>query len=68
VLAVSWKAFPPFVLLVLAAGFGLYCLVDLARAPSAKRLPKWAWMLVILLSEPLGGILYLLLGRTNGRF
>ncbi len=61
-------AFPPLLLFVVAAGFGVYCLVDLARAPSVKRLPKWAWTLVLLLSEPLGGILYLLLGRTNGRF
>ncbi len=64
VFAVSWMAFPPLILLVLAAGFGVYCLVDLARVPSAKGLPKWAWAVVIVLSEPLGGVLYLLLGRT----
>jgi hypothetical protein len=65
VFAVSWAAFPPLILLVLAVGFGVYCLVDLVRAPSVKRLPKWAWALLILVSEPLGGILYLLLGRDD---
>jgi hypothetical protein len=65
VFAVSWAAFPPLIILVLSAGFGVYCLVDLARAPSVQRWPKWAWALVILVTEPIGGILYLLIGRGN---
>ena len=49
--------------LVIAALVWLaYCFVDLARA-TVRYLPKWAWALVILLSVPLGGIVYLLVGR-----
>jgi hypothetical protein len=47
---------------VLAVGFVAYCLVELGRQP-ARHLPKWLWALIILLSVPLGGIAYLLVGR-----
>jgi hypothetical protein len=52
-------------LLVIAAGFVVYCLVDLARAPSVRYLPKWAWVLICLVSIPMGGIVYLLVGRGD---
>ncbi|AQZ61261.1 unnamed protein product [[Actinomadura] parvosata subsp. kistnae] len=49
--------------LVIVAGlFVGYCLVDLARS-DVRLLPKWAWALVCLLSVPVGGIVYLLIGR-----
>ena len=32
---------------------------------ATQRWPKWAWALVILVTEPIGGILYLLIGRGN---
>jgi hypothetical protein len=60
---VSFAAVLPFVLI--AAGFMVYCFVDLARAPSVKHLPKWAWVLICLLFIPLGGIVYLLAGRSD---
>lgn len=41
----SLPTFPPLIVLVLAAGSGVYCLVDLVRAPAVKRRPKWAWAL-----------------------
>jgi hypothetical protein len=52
-------------LLLVAAGFVIYCVVDIARAPSVKHLPKWAWVLICLLFVPLGGIVYLLVGRSD---
>ena len=53
-------------LLVLIVAFDVYCLVDLARARSARYLPKWVWVLIILfISAPFGGLLYLFLGRDR---
>lgn len=54
-------------ILVIVVGFVGYCLVDLARAPSVKFLPKWAWVLVCVASVPIGGIVYLLVGREDRR-
>lgn len=59
----------PFVALapVVAIGvaFVVYCLVDLVRAPSVKYLPKWVWALICIASVPIGGIVYLLVGRAD---
>lgn len=52
----------PMALLSLA--FVAYCLVDLRRSP-VKHLPKWAWAAACVLSVPLGGIAYLLVGRDH---
>jgi hypothetical protein len=49
---------------VIALVFVGYCLVDIVRQPSTRYLPKPVWALISLLSIPLGGILYLLLGRS----
>jgi len=53
----------PVLILVLAVGFAVFCLVDLARAPRVGSLPKWIWAVIICISVPIGGILYLVLGR-----
>src|SRR5690349_17738946 len=53
------------VTLVIAAGFAVCCLVDLVRIPRAHALPKWAWALIICASIPLGGIVYLVVGRGD---
>ena len=45
--------------LVLAAGFVVFCEVDLARAEEVRYLPKWAWTLICLAQTPAGGIAYL---------
>jgi uncharacterized integral membrane protein len=58
-----WAALVP--ILVLALAFVVYCLVDLSRN-EVRYLPKWAWALICLLSVPLGGIIYLLVGRDPG--
>jgi hypothetical protein len=56
-------ALAPVVLLGLA--FIAYCLVDLARRPATRHLPRWAWAVAVVVSIPLGGILYLVLGREE---
>lgn len=59
---VNWAAVAPLV--VAAIGFVAFCLFDLSRS-EVKHLPKWAWALVCVLSVPLGGIAYLLIGRES---
>ena len=55
-------------LLALVLGLDVYCLVDLARAPSVRGAPKIVWAVIILfVSAPLGAILYLFLGRDRDR-
>lgn len=50
---------------VVAAAFEVFCLVDLARAKEARYLPRWAWAIICLASIPLGGIIYLVVGRSH---
>jgi hypothetical protein len=61
--SVPWAALLPIVLL--AVGFVVYCLIDLARS-RVRYLPKWAWALICLFSVPFGAIVYLLVGRDHG--
>ncbi|MEX1336624.1 MAG: PLDc N-terminal domain-containing protein [Candidatus Limnocylindrales bacterium] len=56
-------AIAPIVLL--AIGFVAYCLFDLSRS-DVRHLPRWVWALIVILSVPLGGIVYLLVGREPG--
>jgi hypothetical protein len=51
-------------LVVVAVAFVGYCLFDLSRS-TVRYLPKWAWALVCVASIPVGGIVYLLLGREH---
>jgi hypothetical protein len=52
--------------IALFAGLIIYSLVDLARAPSVRYLPKPVWALVIVfVSVPFGPIAYLVLGRER---
>ena len=59
---VPWAALVP--VLVVAVGFVVYCLVDLARSP-VRYLPKWAWALICFFSVPIGGIVYLVVGKEH---
>jgi len=43
--------------------FEVYCLVDIARAKDVRRLDRETWALISLVTLPLGGILYLSLGK-----
>jgi hypothetical protein len=56
---------PLLVIAVLAIGFDAYCLLDIARAAHVRYLGKWAWTLICLIQIPLGGIVYLSIGRVG---
>jgi uncharacterized membrane-anchored protein len=53
-------ALAPLVLVGLA--FVVWCLIDLQQR-EPRYLPRWAWMVIVLISIPAGGIIYLLVGR-----
>jgi hypothetical protein len=55
------------VVLVLGASWDGLCLRDLAHADQVRYLPKWGWAVVCLISCPLGGLLYIILGRDGFR-
>jgi hypothetical protein len=54
------------VIIVAAGGLGWdgWCLYDLARADQVRYLPKWEWAVICLMSCPLGGLLYVIVGRN----
>jgi len=58
----------PWPLLLIAAlgiAFDAFCLQDIARADQVRYLRKWTWALICLIQTPLGGILYLSIGRIG---
>jgi Phospholipase_D-nuclease N-terminal len=57
---VPWAALAPVLAILLA--FLVYCLWDVSRS-HVRYLPKWAWVLICLVSVPFGGIVYLIVGR-----
>jgi len=54
-----------FAPLIFAIGFVAYCLFDLSRTEEVRYLPKWAWAFICLITVPLGGIVYLTVGRAR---
>ena len=52
-------------LVVVAVGFVVFCLVDVWRAASVRYLPRWVWAIICVISVPLGGIVYLVVGRER---
>jgi hypothetical protein len=46
----------------------LYTFIDCARREDSqlKKIPKWGWLLAIVLLQPFGGIAYLIIGRDRG--
>ncbi|HSF26871.1 MAG TPA: hypothetical protein VLC50_05065 [Actinomycetes bacterium] len=60
---ISWAALAPLILLAVA--WVAFCLVQIVRAPGVRGLPRWAWVLVVVLSVPLGGVVFLLAGRAE---
>lgn len=60
--SVPWSALVP--VFVVALGFVVYCWIDIARS-QVRYLPKWAWTIISAISVPLGGIVYLLIGREE---
>ncbi len=53
-------------IVILFVAFAVYCVVDIVRH-EVKHLTKWAWVAISCLSIPLGGIVYLLVGRDSNR-
>lgn len=53
--------------LVPAVGFVAWCLADLARDPAPRLLPSPVWTAAIMMFQPLGGIAWLVLGRSSRR-
>lgn len=47
---------------ILLVGWVVFALYDLSRS-DVKHLPKWVWAIIILISIPLGGVVYFLVGR-----
>lgn len=43
----------------------LWAIVDLIRRRQVKHLPKWAWVLIIILINLFGPIIYLVFGRGD---
>ncbi len=60
---IPWAALAPVIVAALA--FVGYCWFDISRS-DVRYLPKWAWAVICLLSVPMGGIVYLLVGREPG--
>lgn len=52
-------------LIALALALVGYCVYDIVKAAEVRRLPKWAWVVICMVSLPLGPILYLTLGRSD---
>ena len=51
--------------LVVAVGFAVYCLIDLFRSEEVRYLPRWLWAIICIGSIPLGGVVYLLVGKKR---
>jgi ABC-2 type transport system ATP-binding protein len=51
--------------LAAAVAFAAWCLVDVARAGQVRYLRKWVWAVVICVSVPGGGLVYLIFGKAR---
>ena len=52
---------------VILFAFDAYCLLDIARAHEyeVRYFPRWIWMIICVMSTPLGGFAYLIYGRAR---
>ena len=51
--------------ILIILGITIYALIDCARTPQeeVRNLPKWAWLLLIIFFETIGGVAWLIAGR-----
>jgi hypothetical protein len=56
------------IILISSLVLTLYSFIDCARRDDSllNKLPKWGWLLLILLLSPFGAIAYLAIGRVRG--
>jgi hypothetical protein len=59
------RPWPLLIVPPLAIAFDAFCLVNIARAARVHYLTKSLWALICLIQFPLGGILYLSIGRSG---
>lgn len=52
-------------LILVLATFEGYCLVDCARADQVRYFSRWTWAVILLVTIPFGGILYLTYGKVR---
>ena len=54
-------------LLVLAVVINIFAFIECAMTPqeNVRRFPKWGWLLIILLIQPVGAIGWLVAGRPR---
>jgi len=54
------------VLGLLAVALYVYFIIDVARTPKAqaRTLPKWLWLVLVIVLPLLGGLIWLALGKT----
>jgi hypothetical protein len=57
---INWAAVAPLILVGIA--FVGFCVYDIAHH-DVRYVPKWLWIVICCVSIPLGGIVYLLIGR-----
>jgi hypothetical protein len=50
---------------LLAVAFYIYCIIDVLRTPkqNARTLPKFVWLIIVIVIPLVGGAFWLLLGR-----
>jgi hypothetical protein len=51
-------------ILIIQVGLMIFCLLDLSRRETTRG-PKWLWVLLIVLGQLWGPILYLVIGRNE---
>ncbi|QHW36236.1 hypothetical protein GZH82_02075 [Staphylococcus ursi] len=57
------KILIPIIILIIIYLF--ICYRDLYKINMVKYLPKWGWSIIIIISIPLGGVIYFLFGRET---
>ena len=52
---------------ILIFGVTIYALIDCARADESqvRTIPRWGWLLLIIIAPPIGPIAYLIAGRNK---
>ena len=56
------------IMAILAVAVYIYCIIDVVRTPrgEARTLPKWLWLILVILVPLIGSALWLALGRVWG--